>query len=56
MKAKGTYKYKSFVYRPDEHLNINADLAVITQATGLKEKTIVAQLINKERKRIEKKL
>ena len=55
MKAKGTYKYKSFVYKPDEHLNINADLAVITQATGLKEKTIVAQLINKERKRIEKK-
>ena len=55
MKAKGTYKYKSFVYKPDEHLNINADLAIITKATGLKEKTIVAQLINKERKRIEKK-
>ena len=55
MKAKGTYKYKSFVYKPDEHLNINADLAIITQATGLKEKTIVSQLINKERKRIENK-
>ena len=53
MKAKGTYKYKSFNYRPDEHLNINADLAVITKATGLREKTIVAKLINKERNRIE---
>ena len=53
MKAKGNYKYKAFNYKPDEHLNINADLAIITKATGLKEKTIVSQLINKERKRLE---
>ena len=53
MKAKGNYKYKAFNYKPEEHLNINADLAIISEATGLKEKTIVSQLINKERKRIE---
>ena len=53
MKKKGNYKYKSFNYSPDEHLNINADLAVIVKATGLKEKTIIARLINKERNRIE---
>jgi len=47
------WKYKSFNYNDKQHAEVKDDLDFITKITGGKEKIIVKDLINQERKRLE---
>jgi len=47
------WKYKSFNYNDQQHAEVKEDLNFITKMTGGKEKIIVKNLINQERKRLE---